>query len=586
MGDLTEEELNTEITKAQIKHDMLQEQLQLLQSQVAAARNHLEDLKERLDSARRARQHSRPGSMVHLGDGPEAVQEAPARRDSRADPVVADHRKRGLEKGAERAKETGKKQRLEQLQSMLPPEFDMAAKGKAPQGRRMDPVAVMPPAQTRPASFAPSNGPPPANDGRQSSTRAPKRKLDPVERPQHPTWEPRDSDENADIEKFSNLRITKRLVSESQMDGHMKGRKVVPLRDITRNMEFGDIDGDWVTIGVIAEKTHPRTASNDKKYCVVRLNDLKGTQVNLFLFDEAFEVHYKEVVGSIIAVLNPNIARPQESTDPLGINIDVADKFLKIGTSCDLVICKSLRKDGKPCTMPIDAREGAYCMYHIETNFRNSKNRRQEFASGTGEVTMGPPKKQVEMMALKQQGMGVVRTKPKLEADPEADPTPTYTFGGGHSITLGTKKGAVARPTRLSEEQNQRINEELTKRLAGDKSMGSKHLRLARGIAGVEDVKQEDFASAPTAAFSEKLIRKIGYDPRESMDSQGRRLQSKAKGGGDDSRSHDPASSSRGRDDSRTEKDFRNKDKDGNDPEAPVLARGESPQKKILLFDV
>lgn len=135
----------------------------------------------------------------------------------------------------------------------------------------------------------------------------------------------------------------------------MKERKLIHLKDITRSLELGgDIHTDWVTMGVIADKTMPRTASNDKKYCVVKLNDLAGTQVNLFLFDEAFDAHYKETVGSVIAVLNPGIARPQDVSDPIGINIDNPDKFLKIGTSCDLAICKSTRKDGRPCTMAID----------------------------------------------------------------------------------------------------------------------------------------------------------------------------------------------------------------------------------------
>jgi hypothetical protein len=113
--------------------------------------------------------------------------------------------------------------------------------------------------------------------------------------------------------------------------------------------------------------------------------------------------------------------------------------------------------------MAVDAREGTYCVYHVESNFRNFKNRRQEFAMGTGEITMGPPKKQLEMLAQKQHGTSVVRTKPRYMPSEaaEAATTPTYHFGGGETITLGTKKGAEARQTRLTDEQNDKINEEL-----------------------------------------------------------------------------------------------------------------------------
>ena len=87
-------------------------------------------------------------------------------------------------------------------------------------------------------------------------------------------------------------------------------------------------------------------------------------------------------------------------------------------------------------------------------------------------------------------------------------------------------------------------------------------------------------ASLPTAAFSETLIRKIGYDPREGMDGQGRRHVAAVRG----KLPHERPKASPVK-----EKDTRSPVKESPvkrvQDEKPVLARGESPAKKIMLSD-
>ena len=48
------------------------------------------------------------------------------------------------------------------------------------------------------------------------------------------------------------------LVSTEQMRQRMQGRKMVRIPRITSRMKDGDIEGDWVTMGVVVEKLPPR----------------------------------------------------------------------------------------------------------------------------------------------------------------------------------------------------------------------------------------------------------------------------------------------------------------------------------------
>lgn len=501
--------LEAQIAKAQLKYEVLKEQLQNLQLQVKDAKSHLESLQNQLHHhAKSTNTSTKPGSKrVELEPEDDDADESPTTSSANSNlplrlpgpppPLPPEELKRKREATQERIKEREKKQRLEQFEASLGNTVESKARGRGhlkaanifvPQQQfsigndRIQPAPVL--------SSAPSKS------QRQSQSQ-PRNYSQPSTAPQQPRFVPDDTkdDEPSDTCAFSHLRLVKRLVPAENMANHMQGRKLVQLKDITKTMEFGDIDGDWVTFGVIADKTHAKTAVNDKKYCVFKLNDLSGTQVNLFLFDEAFETHYKESIGAVIAILNPNIARPQESTDPIGINVDVADKLLKIGTSRDLAICKATRKDGKPCSMAVDAREGQFCHYHVESNFRNFKNKRQEFASNTGEISVGPPKKNLDsgsglVMGGKFGTTSVVRTRAKPNTLPlaEQDSTPTYNFGGGQMISLAERK-VVEKPLKLSGEMNAKINDELMKKLNGDKSIGSRHLRLSRGIADIEGEK-------------------------------------------------------------------------------------------------
>lgn len=46
----------------------------------------------------------------------------------------------------------------------------------------------------------------------------------------------------------------------------------------------------------------------------------------------------------------------------------------KVGMSMDYALCKGTRKDGKPCTMPVNKAEGGgYCEFHVVAAFNRAQ---------------------------------------------------------------------------------------------------------------------------------------------------------------------------------------------------------------------
>ena len=56
------------------------------------------------------------------------------------------------------------------------------------------------------------------------------------------------------------------LIPQEVISERMKGRRMVKIPQITGMVRDGDIEGDWVTIGTIVSKTHPRDTS---KVCIL-----------------------------------------------------------------------------------------------------------------------------------------------------------------------------------------------------------------------------------------------------------------------------------------------------------------------------
>ena len=78
-------------------------------------------------------------------------------------------------------------------------------------------------------------------------------------------------DENFSCDRFSSLRIINPLISSVVMEKRMEGRRMVKISQISTKIKGNnDIDGDWVTIGVIVQKMPPKKSSNVSSiFCIL-----------------------------------------------------------------------------------------------------------------------------------------------------------------------------------------------------------------------------------------------------------------------------------------------------------------------------
>ncbi|EPQ64496.1 Bgt-4474 [Blumeria graminis f. sp. tritici] len=198
--------------------------------------------------------------------------------------------------------------------------------------------------------------------------------------------------EVSQFEPYSSQHLTKRIIPHQRLTRTLAEKKIYLIPDILREVkapEYStpDIENDFVLLGIVASKSEPKIhqqcSKNEKrgKFMAVTLTDLKW-ELDLFLFDSAFEKFWKLTVGTIIAILNPQIMPPPRGREDTGkfsltLNSD-ADTVLEIGTARDLGFCKSIKRDGKTCSSWVDKRHTEFCDYHVNASLQKTHASRME----------------------------------------------------------------------------------------------------------------------------------------------------------------------------------------------------------------
>ncbi|KAJ3412791.1 hypothetical protein HDV05_000258 [Chytridiales sp. JEL 0842] len=302
------------------------------------------------------------------------------------------------------------------------------------------------------------------------------------------------------IDSFSGIRIIDRTVSKEDMEMHMECRTfkhLSTLMSLSSSFSEGmsDIPGDWVTMGILVDKSAPRTAVTKQKYCVFKMSDLKGALVNVFIFGLSFERHWKETVGGVFAILNPKLLAPSDIYSLPGLDIDNPDKLMRIGTSLDYTFCRGLSADGSSCGVVIDRRKGEYCENHAVGIFKKSRTGRQVFASGTNRAIVGDPTEK--------------KTK-TMRSDSVTTNHSSYVLPGGFTISTKGKDVRENKVGSVTMKQQMTPEEEV---LLSENSRGARLVRAARGIKDPEPATGEG-----GRVFSIDAIRKLGFDPVTGKD--------------------------------------------------------------------
>ncbi|CZS89766.1 related to replication protein CDC23 [Rhynchosporium graminicola] len=224
-----------------------------------------------------------------------------------------------------------------------------------------------------------------------SSKPASRRAPDMARNPQEVTESEADASQ---FEPYSAQHLSRRIVPHPELTRILTGKKAFLIPDLLKVVKAPDfqspeIEEDMVVFGIISKKTEPKTHQpnpsaknqNRGKFMVMALTDLKW-ELDLFLFDTAFDKFWKYTPGTIIAILNPQIMPPpkgKEATGKFSLTLNSnADTILEVGTARDLGYCKSVKKDGNTCDSWVDRRHTEFCDYHINLTLNKTHSNRME----------------------------------------------------------------------------------------------------------------------------------------------------------------------------------------------------------------
>jgi minichromosome maintenance protein 10 len=212
------------------------------------------------------------------------------------------------------------------------------------------------------------------------------------------------SSEAASFESFSGLHLKSRDMQHNVLARTLEGKTILTIPQLLKTVkapayELPDYEDDHVVLGVIYSKTKPYDTKNalgeqskggaersqSGKFMIIKLTDLKW-ELDLFLFDTGFSQFWKLPVGTLIAVLNPDILPPKgRDTGKFSLKLTSSDDtILELGVARDLDFCHTTKKDGKQCEAWIDSRKTEHCEFHIQLQVEKSKRGRMEVNTMVG----------------------------------------------------------------------------------------------------------------------------------------------------------------------------------------------------------
>lgn len=185
------------------------------------------------------------------------------------------------------------------------------------------------------------------------------------------------------VDKFSGLRLRNPIVSSTEMERKMQGRKLVRLSQVHSQVANEKLeDANWVTFGVIVKKITPQSSNNGKTFSIWNLSDLRSSDhLSLFLFGNVHKEHWKTDTGTVIGLLNANPMKPKEGSDEVSISVDHPQKILVMGEALDMGTCHARKKNGDPCTQIVNLMECEYCEYHVKAQYRKLSAKRADLQS-------------------------------------------------------------------------------------------------------------------------------------------------------------------------------------------------------------
>ncbi|KMQ90452.1 protein mcm10-like protein [Lasius niger] len=176
---------------------------------------------------------------------------------------------------------------------------------------------------------------------------------------------------------FFGIRIISPLISSAELKDRMKDKIAVTVSRVKNHIVSDNVHNDWVIAGVLINKSATKTSQKGTSYCIWKISDLSDDMktVSIFLFSNAYKQLWKTITGSVIGILNPNVLESKDNIDQATLSIDNPQKLMIFGRSKDMGKCKSIKKNGDPCTAIVNTNRCEYCVYHVKQEYKKCARR-------------------------------------------------------------------------------------------------------------------------------------------------------------------------------------------------------------------
>jgi hypothetical protein len=173
-------------------------------------------------------------------------------------------------------------------------------------------------------------------------------------------------------EEVSGLVLSERRLSAHAMRTLITrgGYECVNLNTVRPDLNFKR------ALVIVLAKYFPGVKSDGSVLCLV--TDLQGNIAQLVLCGQTKNQLSSQNEGDLVLLLQPELTTDLSKGYTLKFSIQNQQDVIVIGTCKYFSRCTGLRKDGKPCTVPVDSSVALRCKYHQNPNPEPPKQRVME----------------------------------------------------------------------------------------------------------------------------------------------------------------------------------------------------------------
>ncbi|EKX40398.1 hypothetical protein GUITHDRAFT_113426 [Guillardia theta CCMP2712] len=146
----------------------------------------------------------------------------------------------------------------------------------------------------------------------------------------------------------SGFRIKNLRISNEELMDTSKGGEYFPLKSIGSLSNFAN----KFTVGVMTSCSRVLKSKIGGQYLIWNLSDLNGHDLTIFLFQDAYEKHWKETVGTVLLIRNAKIFEADPSSRKSSdsdssvpkVKVENSRQLLILGRSRDFARCKHYKQ--------------------------------------------------------------------------------------------------------------------------------------------------------------------------------------------------------------------------------------------------